>query len=342
MKTKVFRVVSLALLIAWCVLIFALSAEPADKSSNTSGELTRAVFSLVYPDFEALSEQAQEQMISEASFIVRKAAHFSLYFVLGALAFLSIATYNIPFLIKPLASAAFSLGFSISDEIHQLYVPGRSGEIRDVIIDFCGSVLAVLILSFIFAVKENGGGKMRKKELIKLNEQLFDRAENAMKEAEELKSENLLLKEKIAELENEIVELSAKAEEAPAEEEAIIEEVPIIEIAPINEAPASPPLKKLEEKLMEQVKLNEETEYGAAVIGKIVVSATKYCNELSTSLDNGDAKELVNLILGRTEVAKAEILNIVAGACSIEVKKAMIDSERAQAEDYFKSVMAQK
>ncbi len=318
MKTKVLRIIAAALLIFWCVLIFALSAEPANKSSDTSGEFTRTLFSAFYPDFNDLDEEQQEELINEASFIIRKAAHFSLYLVLGILAFLNIATYkSIPFLLKPLFSSGFCLAYSISDEIHQRYVPGRSGEIRDVLIDICGSAFAIAFLTLIFWVKNNGGGKMRKKELIKLNEQLFDRAENAMRAAEELKAENSSLLSKIEELEKKIQELSERKE-------------------------PSAPLKTIEEKLVNQVKLKEDTEYGASIIGKIVISATKYCNELTVSLETSAAKELVNLILGRTEVAKAEILKAVASSMPIENKKAMIDSEMISAEDYFRSVMAQK
>ncbi len=318
MKTKGFKILAAVLLILWCGLIFSLSAEPADKSSDTSGTLTRMVFSVVYPDFNDLEAEQQQELINEASFIIRKAAHFSLYLILGFLAFLNVAAYNgLAFWLKPFLSTLFCFGFSVSDEIHQRFVPGRSGEIRDVLIDVCGSVFAIAILTLILGLKNNGGGKMRKKELMKLNEQLFDRAENAMRNAEELKKENSSLVSRIEELEKKIAELEKK-------------EVPSV------------PLKTLGEKLVNQVKLNEDTEYGASIIGKIVVSATTYCNELTASMETSAAKELVNLILGRTEVAKAEILKITSSNASIEDKKAMIDSELYSAEDYFKSVMAQK
>ena len=157
---------------------------------------------------------------------------------------------------------------------------------------------------------------MRKKELIKLNEQLFDRAENAMRTAEELKRENSSLLSKIEELEKKISEM--------------------------NETPTpSVPLQTIEKKIVSQIKLKEDTEYGASVIGKIVLSSTSYCNELTLTMGSS-AKELINLILGRTEVAKAEILKITSTDASLEDKKAMIDSELISAEDYFKSVMAQK
>lgn len=39
---------------------------------------------------------------------------------------------------------AICISYAISDEVHQLYVPGRSGEVRDVIIDTAGASLGIL------------------------------------------------------------------------------------------------------------------------------------------------------------------------------------------------------
>lgn len=101
----------------------------------------------------------------------------------------------------------------------------------------------------------------------------------------------------------------------------------------------SAPLKALEEKVLNSA-VNRETEYGASVIGEIVVSAAKNCNRL-TSEPSAEKRELVNLILGRTEVAKAEILKIVSAEDTFESKKNSIIREKTAAEDYFQSVMAQ-
>ena len=72
-----------------------------------------------------------------------------------------------------------------------------------------------------------------------------------------------------------------------------------------------------------------------------MVLATKHSNELTEGGDN-TFRELVNLILGRTEVAKADILNIVSSEDGIAVKTAKIDAVKAETEEYFKSVMAQR
>ena len=77
------------------------------------------------------------------------------------------------------------------------------------------------------------------------------------------------------------------------------------------------------------------------MIGKIVVSGAKYCNLLTALPENSITKEQVNLILGRTEVAKAEILKITENDMTFEDKKSAIDSKEKEAEEYFGSIMAQ-
>ena len=53
-------------------------------------------------------------------------------------------------------------------------------------------------------------------------------------------------------------------------------------------------------------------------------------------------KELVNLILGRTEVAKSEILAITKKEISEEQKQAEITAVKDNTVEYFGLVMAQK
>ena len=100
--------------------------------------------------------------------------------------------------------------------------------------------------------------------------------------------------------------------------------------------------KELEKKVINQAKFTDEEKYGASSIGKIVIKATACCNKLTSANDGYDPKELVNLILGRTEVAKAEILRIVNSDLEAERKSELIDDCKKSAEDYFESVMAQK
>ena len=135
------------LLVSWMVLIFVLSSQNSAESSDTSGGFIRSFLNIVYPEFKTLTQAEKLQMVSSLQFYVRKGAHFTIYGILGIFSFFSFITYDkIKTLIRIVLSLGVCLLYSISDEIHQNFVAGRSCEIRDVIIDFCGSLV------FIFAV----------------------------------------------------------------------------------------------------------------------------------------------------------------------------------------------
>ena len=129
-------------------LIFSMSAQNATESDKTSGNVIESVLSVIYPGFDGLSKESKAELISSFQFIARKTAHFSLYAILGLLSFLTVISYrNLKFGLRTALSAAICLLYAVSDEVHQLFVPGRSGEIRDVCIDFCGSLLMITILA---------------------------------------------------------------------------------------------------------------------------------------------------------------------------------------------------
>lgn len=151
---KIFRILSVILLLFWMVMIFNLSAENADMSSETSGRIIDKIISILMPDYKNLSDIEQEEIRGNFQFITRKSAHFTIYGILGILAFLCIATYkSIPIIHRLLSPALFCLIYSVSDELHQRFVPGRSGELRDVMIDFCGSLLGITAVFLITRLK---------------------------------------------------------------------------------------------------------------------------------------------------------------------------------------------
>ena len=146
-KLKLYRIFVFICLLGWAVMIFSLSAESADESAETSGGLVEKIIAFLFPDFDSLSEAAKQKMLDLISFIVRKAAHFTIYAVLGVLALLNTITFkSIALKYRVLIASLFSLIYAVGDELHQLYVPGRSGEIRDVFIDFSGALSGVVVL----------------------------------------------------------------------------------------------------------------------------------------------------------------------------------------------------
>ena len=144
MKKSIFAV----LLVLWMGFIFSMSCENAEKSSNTSGKTIEAVLSVV-PEFEKQPEEVKKNIIEELQFITRKSAHFIGYMILGILASGLILQYENINKKYPLAFLICVI-YAISDEIHQLFVPGRAGQVRDVLIDSAGSFLGIiLVMAFV-------------------------------------------------------------------------------------------------------------------------------------------------------------------------------------------------
>ena len=151
MKVKIFRIVSAILLLALMTAIFCFSAQEADESSDLSDGITFKIIAGFFPDFEELSQTEQEDIIYDTTFYVRKLAHFSLYFMMGVLSFSAIVSYKrIRLLLRYLFSYVFSVLYAVSDEIHQLFVAGRSCELRDVFIESCGVLLALIMIFVIY------------------------------------------------------------------------------------------------------------------------------------------------------------------------------------------------
>ena len=134
------------LCIIWMLVIFWFSAQVADDSQEMSDffvHLLDAVFSLDIMRNEIIRDMT--------SFLVRKAAHMSEYAVLAILFGLTIREYKKePWLLLALAATA---AYAATDEVHQLFVPGRSGQLKDVLIDTAGGALGLGLLALILYLK---------------------------------------------------------------------------------------------------------------------------------------------------------------------------------------------
>lgn len=136
-------------------LIFWFSSRPAEISAGQSGAVTGVVLRL----FQCLGlPSAQAAAAAEPlEFLIRKGAHFGIYFGLGAsamFAFRFLADRRRVFPRIPArtgASAAYCLLFAASDELHQLFIPGRSGMLRDVALDFCGALAGIALFCLLGA-----------------------------------------------------------------------------------------------------------------------------------------------------------------------------------------------
>ena len=118
------------------IYIFIQSALPGDVSGAESSIIVRMITSIVQADPETVS------------FIVRKAAHFTEYMVLGACLLLNVRDCFAHLHPRQMWGLAWLLGtaYAVTDELHQRFVPERSCEPRDMCIDAAGVALGALIM----------------------------------------------------------------------------------------------------------------------------------------------------------------------------------------------------
>ncbi len=150
-KLIIIRISSFILSLIIMGFIFSMSAQDSQTSSNTSGGLIETVIRFLDKNFTQLSEIEQEEYVGRFQFIVRKLAHFSIFFLLGCTLSIGMQTFLDIYIFKR-TLIAFLLGvfYAITDEIHQIFVPGRSCELRDVLIDSSGVLLGCIIILVLF------------------------------------------------------------------------------------------------------------------------------------------------------------------------------------------------
>lgn len=157
-KGRAVSVIFWGLLILWTVFIFCMSAQTGSESSGMSSPFAVKAASIVVPGYEKMTDDEQQAAASEIEVIIRKTAHFTEYAILGFLIYLVVQMYVSKRLISFFCAWGFSVLYAASDEIHQLFVSGRSGQIKDVCIDAagaCAGVLACIFILFILFLVKN-------------------------------------------------------------------------------------------------------------------------------------------------------------------------------------------
>lgn len=138
------KIIYLILIILWMSIIFIYSNFKGVESTAQSDGIINSTIRRVVNLFD-LEEETKDKIIDYSTLIVRKIAHVSEYFILSILVYLYINEYNIIYSKKIYITILICFIYAISDEVHQLFIVGRSGNIIDVIIDTLGAYLYLLL-----------------------------------------------------------------------------------------------------------------------------------------------------------------------------------------------------
>jgi len=147
----------------WPVLVWlgVIRLESTDmaSASNTSGVL--------YTVIAAVAPHVDESFVSQLDEILRKTGHFAGCAILSGLVFLALKTTNYdrlrPLLRRPwgiyrrdfwrwdwaLLGMLVTVVTAAADEIHQSFLPSRTGQWQDVVLDACGAAVLQAIIYFL-------------------------------------------------------------------------------------------------------------------------------------------------------------------------------------------------
>lgn len=133
------KVIKFTLVICCMLIIFMFSSDSGTASSKKSDSVIINLVEVI--SNKKVNNKDRNKYIEKYVFPVRKCAHFTIYLILGILVISLLSEYRILNFKTVLYTLLIVFLYACSDEFHQLFVSGRSSEIRDVLIDSSGGFI---------------------------------------------------------------------------------------------------------------------------------------------------------------------------------------------------------
>ena len=143
--------------ILWMLLIFYFSQQTVDTSRDLSSGITKYIIEIV-----KIVVPNDNMSVDTTHHIIRKNAHFFIYFFLGIFVFTALKKRVMKGYRKERIALYICIAYAISDEAHQLFVSGRGAQVKDVLIDSAGAAMGILLASLITSLIKS---KTRSKQL---------------------------------------------------------------------------------------------------------------------------------------------------------------------------------
>lgn len=122
-----------------CV-IFLYSSKTGNESSQTSSSITNTILkTLDHIGLERYTDQKLKKVAETLEHVIRKIAHGLEYMILSLCIVFHLSVCGFDKKNIVLYAIIISAAYAATDEFHQLFVEGRSGQIKDVLIDTIGA-----------------------------------------------------------------------------------------------------------------------------------------------------------------------------------------------------------
>lgn len=143
MKVNIIRAILILLLLGTFFTIFGFSNQNGEKSGRLSQKVTEVITKNI-KSVQNLDKEQRENVLHRMEKIIRKIAHFSIYTVVGLLLMGLMSTYQLKENNRISISLIIGVIYASTDEIHQAFIPARTAQMTDVIIDSMGVLLGIL------------------------------------------------------------------------------------------------------------------------------------------------------------------------------------------------------
>lgn len=146
-------------------IIFSFSSKEADTSDESSLTIANQILTVYENIADApIQEEIRSEKLSLINHFVRKAAHFLEYTILAIAIAFHLFVWKKEGRRLFLSTVLITAFYAATDEIHQLSIAGRSGQIKDVLLDSTGAITgALLFLLFVNLVLNRN---MKKEKIV--------------------------------------------------------------------------------------------------------------------------------------------------------------------------------
>lgn len=141
-----------ALTLLLMAAIFGFSGQSGEESGGLSAYIAEPLTNLVAELRGGLTPGERAELYLQVDGLVRTAAHFAEYCLLGALVRLLMADYGLKAWYLPVMAVAV---YALTDELHQAAVPGRVCDAADLLVDTLGAACGVLMTIMINRFRRN-------------------------------------------------------------------------------------------------------------------------------------------------------------------------------------------
>ncbi len=150
------------LTLLWTGFIFSMSLKVGEESGQLSGGILNIILDIISPLWENIFGPITADGIEFFHYLIRKAAHFTEFLILGVLTYLLSLNFE-KLRLKWLAALGYGALIASLDETLQLFVEGRAGAVFDVCIDISGAFTGIMLVALFLKIRGNFNGKGNRK-----------------------------------------------------------------------------------------------------------------------------------------------------------------------------------